>query len=1036
MATVAELELKIRVLTERLEELERAKRGTDQFRESVAGLRNQILALGTALIGLDKLRDFVDTGVEVNKALESARIGIAGIVASQAELRDSQGAVLEGQEAFNAATVIASDQLKKLKVDSLQTTATFGTLKDAFQAAMSPGLAAGLNLDQIRGLVKEIALTAGALGLGTEQIAQETGAILTGNIDNNAVLARNLGITNEMVSRWKEQGTLAQELEKRLHGFVLAGDATAKSWAGVTSNMQEAYETLAGLSTAGFYDAIKSKLNDALSGVFDLKTGELEESLQGVSGLLTEILTDLGEVIGDSIVGMVDGIKQFSAYIKDNQGEIRDMEANFGLVFDQVKAIAGGVLEAVKAIVSAGTEAKVLSNTFEVIAGTLAAFRDGVDFISLSFTKLGAVVLESLAFPIEKAGKLLSAFGLEIGRIMQDTARHMQSQAKAADDAAGQMWQNFADGKTHLAALNAEAEKFRTLIEIPRSGGFDDLRDQILDFTAKLKEAKPPMEEIRAEAERLRSQVQIMFDAGQLSREEYIVALAKIDGGLERVGASANKATKTQQALEQAATLAAKKTKEVADASSNYVKALESVADAQLDGIRAEIDLADAKGDTYTAQRKSVELARLEAQWAKTLAEAKQADIVAQRAAIEAQIAALQAKNDNAEATQKEIAALQLHLVALGKQAEAEQLAAQAKALAAQQAGQQTSQTERATEVVNANSAAAEENAKANKEAAQSYTLMEDAATGAVRELSQLSAGTNALLSQMLGLRDAGKLFGSEWTGELGKLKLALEQTEGAIRHNLSIIGPYAGQFEKSANAANAVRKAYLEQAIAAESLGAELTALNDDAAANERALSELASQAANAKKGFGLLDNERLAKLQSAIDAANDRLREMRQVTQDARNDLAELNAEIAAEKGDTAKADRLQLELDRKRAIADADAKLAEAQAANNAELVALYEEQKRKLEELYRLKEKNLEADIKQRQNEGRNTRTGGNATGGASSTTTAAPSAPAATGGGNISLTVNASNARLLDGKFAEDLARQLWPVMGNIGRRLA
>lgn len=1024
MATVAELELKIKVLAERLEDLERANRGTNEFKEAVAGLRNQILALGTALIGLDKLKDFVNTGVEVNKTLETTRLGIAGIVTSQSELRDSQGDVLEGQEAFNAATVIASDQLKKLKVDSLSTVSTFGELKDAFQAAISPGLSAGLDLDQIRNLTKEIAIATKSIGLATNQIAQETRAILTGDIDMNAQLARNLGLTSEMVARWKEQGTLAQELEKRLRGFVLAGDATAKSWAGVTSNMQEAYETLAGLATAGFFEEIKSKLNDALSGVFDLKTGELEESLQGVSGLLTEILTDLGEVIGDSIVGMVDGIKQFSAYIKDNQGEIKDMEANFGLVFDQVKAIAGGVLEAVKAIASAGAEGKALSNTFEVIAGTLAAFRDGVDYIVMAYTKLGAVVLEALAFPIEKAGKLLSAFGLEIGLIMEDIARHMQDQAKAADDAAGQLWQNFADGRTNLAALNAEAEKFRTLIEIPRSGGFDNLRDQILDFTANLKDAKPPIEEVRAEAERLASQVQVMFDAGQLSREEYIVALAKIDAGLERVGASANKATKTQQAIEQAATLAAKRTKEVTDASHHYVSALEKLADAEISGLQAEIDLAEAKGDTYEASRKSVELAQLEARWAKAIAEAKLAGIAAEQASTEAAIAALQAKNDNAIATQKEIAALQLKLVALGKQAEAENLAAQAKELAAQSAGQQTRQTERATEVVDLNTAAAEDNAKANKEAAQSYTLMEDAATGAVRELSQLSSGTNALLSQMLGLRDAGKLFGSEWTGELGKLKLSLNQTEAAIRHNMSIIGPYAGQFEKSANAANAVRKAYLEQAIAAESLGAELTALNEDATANERALSELASQTANAKKGFGLLDDERLAKLQSAIDAANDRLREMRQVTQDARDDLAALNAEIAAEKGDTDKADRLQLELDRKRAIADADAKLAEAQAANNAELVSVYEEQKRKLEELYRLKEKNLEADIKQRKNESSGTANTTNTT-----TTTAAPSAPA---GGTTNVTYNITAD--VSGLATEDFWRKkVLPLSEKINR---
>lgn len=1032
MATVAELELKIKVLAERLEDLERAKRGTNEFKEAVAGLRNQILALGTALIGLDKLKDFVDTGVEVNKTLESTRIGIAGIVASQAELRDSQGTVIEGQEAFNAATGIASDQLKKLKIDSLQTTATFGQLKDAFQAAISPGLQAGLDLDQIRQLTKEIALAAGALGLDMSQVAQETGAILSGNIDTNAVLAKNLGITNEMVSRWKEQGTLAQELSKRMAGFAQMGDAASKSWAGVTSNMQEAYETLAGLATAGFYDAIKSKLNDALSGVFDLKTGELEESLQGVSGLLTEILTDLGEVIGDSIAGMVDGIKQFSAYIQDNQGEIRDMEANFGLVFDQVKAIAAGVLEAVKAIVSAGAEGKVLSNTFEVIAGTLAAFRDGVGFIALAFTKLGSVVLEALAFPIEKAGKLLSAFGLEIGNIMQDVSRHMQDQAKAADESAGRLWQNFADGKTHIAALNAEAEKLRTLIEIPRSGGFDHLRDQILDFTARLKDAKPPMEEIRAEAERLRSQVQVMFDAGQLSREEYIVALAKIDGAMTRAGVSATKLRDAESDLEKGTKELERRAEGITKAFDSETKSIDRAADVKRRTLEIERDLAQSKGDYTTAAQKSIEIAELELRTseqkiARLQEEVKIQDAIANALYANAQLLkgeAQEAQLAEARAVMAKVDALkqELALREAGKPLLEQAVAAEKEHAAA--SGKSASARKKYTESLSDSTEAQESNTKAVEEGAKSYTLMEDAATGAVRELSQLSAGTNALLSQMLGLRDAGKLFGSEWTGELGKLKLSLNQTEAAIRHNMSIIGPYAGQFEKSANAANAVRKAYLEQAIAAESLGAELTALNEDATANERALSELASQAANAKKGFGLLDDERLAKLQSAIDAANDRLREMRQVTQDARDDLAALNAEIAAEKGDTDKADRLQLELDRKRAIADADAKLAEAQAANNAELVSVYEEQKRKLEELYRLKEKNLEADIKQRKNESSGTANTTNTT-----TTTAAPSAPA---GGTTNVTYNITAD--VSGLATEDFWRKkVLPLSEKINR---
>ena len=480
------------------------------------------------------------------------------------------------------------------------------------------------------------------------------------------------------------------------------------------------------------------------------------------------------------------------------------------------------------------------------------------------------------------------------------------------------------------------------------------------------------------------------------------------------------------------------RTGQIAAASSNYVSALESVANAQLSGLRAEIDLANAKGYTWEAQRKSVELARLEAQWSKALAEAKQADIAAQRAATEAQIAGLQAKNDNAEATQKEIAALQLKLVALGKQAEAEQIAAKAKALSAAQTNKAAEAERKHTQASEQTAESSEKVAEANAKQAQSYTLMEDAATGALRELSGLSKGMNELLSASLGLQDIGKLFGGEWTGELGKLKLALDQTEAAIKHNTTAGGVLSGAFLTNANAANAARKSYLEQAIAAESLGAELAALAGDTNANARSLSEMVGAAEAAKAGMGLLDDARLDKLQGEIDAANDKLRQMQDEAQSAADRIVELNAEIAAERGDTAAADKLKLELEQKQALAEVDDKLAEAQSTNNAALIALYEEQKRKLEELYRLKEKNLEADIRARENEDRtNRRGGGGSTTGSITSAAPQPSVPVATGGGGgFAVNVYANNARLLDSRFAEELARQMVPVFGDIRRRSA
>lgn len=471
----------------------------------------------------------------------------------------------------------------------------------------------------------------------------------------------------------------------------------------------------------------------------------------------------------------------------------------------------------------------------------------------------------------------------------------------------------------------------------------------------------------------------------------------------------------------------------VADSTNSYSGALGQLANAQLDGLRTEIDLAKAKGQTWVAQQKSVELAELEAKWAQTLAVAKQLEIQASQKATEAKIAELQARAEQNAATQLEIASLQIKLQALGKEAEAQKLLADLAQVNATGQQKQGGQIDRATDAVERNTAAVENNAAAAEKQAQSYTLMEDAATGALRELSGLSKGMNDLLSASLGLQDIGKLFGSEWTGELGRLKLQLDQTLGAIQHNTRNAGILAGAFLDNANAANATRKSYLEQAIAAESLGAELTALTDSTDSNAQNLADMVAQAQAAKTGFGLLDDERLENLQRAIDGANDRIREMQGLTRDARDQLAELNAEIAAEKGDTATADRLKLRLDQTRALADAEQKILDAQAAGNTELIALYEEQKRKLDELYQLKEKNLESDIKQRNNQNAPATTGGHTTGNTSGQT--ATSQPSGNGAGGI--TVN--NTFLIDPTklTSESWIRQyVLPPIDNIKRRKA
>ena len=122
-----------------------------------------------------------------------------------------------------------------------------------------------------------------------------------------------------------------------------------------------------------------------------------------------------------------------------------------------------------------------------------------------------------------------------------------------------------------------------------------------------------------------------------------------------------------------------------------------------------------------------------------------------------------------------------------------------------------------------------------------------------------------------------------------------------------------------------------------------------------------LIAQATRAAGGeLAMLDEEDLSGLQSALDEAKQKLQELQDEANAARDRLSELNAELAREQGDTDTADQLELELAKRQALAEVEANLAKARAENNRELIALYEAHLAKEQQLYDLKEKNLKRD----------------------------------------------------------------------------
>ena len=327
---------------------------------------------------------------------------------------------------------------------------------------------------------------------------------------------------------------------------------------------------------------------------------------------------------------------------------------------------------------------------------------------------------------------------------------------------------------------------------------------------------------------------------------------------------------------------------------------------------------------------------------------------------------------------------------------------------------------------------------RAAADAAQAHTDQLREETDATRAKAdadkKAAAEMKAAAESAQQLKAAGDGVNSNWTAANkvleqtgGNMKILtaafIANQEAATRNSIGWID----WATKTAYAADSVAQSYRDQKEQLDSTVATLQRFADEGGNVNGIQQAMIQSGGNLQNQYALLDEQDLDNLRGALADANQKLVEMQQEAQDAQDAIAALNAEIAAEKGDTDTADRLKLELDQRQALADVETRIRQAELQGNRDLVATLNEQKQKLEELYRLKEKNLEADIKARQQPANtNTTTNTSSSGGTSGNN-------ASRGGGGSSLTVNVSGG-VIDSNFADQLARAIKPKLDEIARR--
>lgn len=514
-------------------------------------------------------------GIEFNQTIEMAKLGIASIVMTNASIIDQQGRELAGREKLIAAQAQSLEIVRYLQRAGLETAATTQQLVEAYQQAVGPGLAVRMNLQQIAELTVRIVQGTGAIGVPMVQLNEEVRSILSGTINMHSRLAKTLGLTNEMVASWKAQGILYDKLMEKLGNFAEAGEEVARTWQGVTSNMQEAYQVFSGEIASGMFDTLRKKLVEVFSGIYDTKNLKVAAPFEGVvaglKGIADEVGIGLALIIGD----VVQGVKDLSGWIMRNKELLQSM-------WEVVKGIGGVIggfvadvmrlaLGFAKWLVESQLVYAVLKAAYLMIAGIL----DFISLIELGLRTVELAIDEALVRPLatalESGARLAEFFNKkDLAASFRSAAEAMNAGADANRLAMVNLAENFAAGKSHVqqaialhqkldASLNATKKTVKEVVDeqkktldtkvAPKPLDLtDDQKKKVEDFLTWFKQQSAT---IAGERAAMHGDEAAQYKAAYVKAIEEIAAKERVlkqEGIMEQKGMSPETLSKVRQA--------------------------------------------------------------------------------------------------------------------------------------------------------------------------------------------------------------------------------------------------------------------------------------------------------------------------------------------------------------------------------------------------------------------------------------------------------------------------------------------------------
>lgn len=228
------------------------------------------------------LKDAVKQGIDFNAQLEDAQLGIAAILKQFNP---------QGFKTFADAMKASGDAIEALKKKAVESPASFGQLVAGFQAISGAATGSGIAIQDQVELVVLMSQALSGLGIQSNQLIQESRALITGNINENAAAAKILVITPEQIMLARQSGTVFEFLKEKLSAFAEAGKIGSRNFTTAVSNLGDVVEQKLAQLTIPIFNALREGVLELTQTIDKADLAKsFEEISQEIAGVASSLL--------------------------------------------------------------------------------------------------------------------------------------------------------------------------------------------------------------------------------------------------------------------------------------------------------------------------------------------------------------------------------------------------------------------------------------------------------------------------------------------------------------------------------------------------------------------------------------------------------------------------------------------------------------------------------------------------------------------------------------------------------------------------